>query len=80
MGKKKPKKKVIGKLVFERENYLIFLAGVILLILGYVLMAIGDTYSTLSLTIAPVILFVAYLVVIPAAILYRKKPEGQSNS
>jgi len=77
MAKKKTKKPVIRDLVFTRENYLIFLGGVLLIILGYILMAAGDTYSTLSITIAPLILVISYLVVIPLAIVYRK---GDSES
>ena len=76
MGKKKKNKKVIKKLIFEKENYLIFLGGVLTIILGYVLMAIGDTYSSLSLTVAPVILFVGYIVIVPIAIMYRNKEDA----
>ena len=73
-------KQVINRLVFTRENYLIFFAGLLLVIAGYVVMALGGTSSTWSLVVAPVILFVAYLVVVPVAILYRKKkPEDQSQ-
>ncbi len=76
MGKKKKKdKKVIKSLIFEKENYLIFFGGVVTIILGYIIMAAGETYSTLSLTIAPIILFVGYMIIVPLAIMYRKKPE-----
>ncbi len=80
MAKKKTKKDraIVRRLVFTRENYWIFFAGIFLILLGYILMAAGDTYSTLSITIAPIILFIAYLIVIPVAILYSKKsPEDK---
>jgi len=80
MAKKKTKKNrtIVRRLVFTRENYWIFFAGIFLILLGYILMAVGDTYSTLSITIAPIILFVAYLIVIPVAIIYSKKsPEDK---
>ncbi|MCF7805962.1 MAG: DUF3098 domain-containing protein [Candidatus Marinimicrobia bacterium] len=79
MAKKKTKKPVFRDLVFTRENYLIFLGGVILIILGYILMAAGDTYSTLSITIAPLMLVISYLVVIPLAIVYRSKSTEQKR-
>lgn len=79
MGKKKKDKKIIKKLIFEKENYFLFLGGVLTIILGYVLMAMGDTYSSLSLTIAPIILFVGYMVIVPIAIMYRKKEEANAG-
>jgi len=80
MAKKKQKKPAIRKLVFTKENFIIFFGGLALIILGYILMALGDTYSALSLTISPLILFIAYLVIVPLAIMYRKKsPENQQQ-
>lgn len=82
MAKKKNKKtkQVIGRLVFTKENYLMFFAGLLLILIGYVVMALGGTSSTMSLVIAPVILFVAYLVVVPVAILYRKRtPDDRTD-
>lgn len=85
MAKKRTKKssknkQVINRLVFTRENYVIFFAGLFLILAGYLVMALGGTSSTLSLVVAPIILFIAYLVVVPVAILYRKKtPEDQSQ-
>ncbi|OQC47722.1 MAG: hypothetical protein BWX60_00270 [Candidatus Marinimicrobia bacterium ADurb.Bin030] len=38
-------------------------------------MATGETYSFRSLTVAPIILLIGYLIIIPLAILYRKKEE-----
>jgi|GEM_PF-729629 len=77
MAKKKARKPVFGKLDLTRGNYILFFVGVGLLILGYILMAMGGTSSNMSLTVAPVILFIAFLVVIPLSIMYRKKsPES----
>ena len=73
MSKKKTEKPVVGQLQIGKQNYWIFLAGVALIILGYLLMAAGGTSSTLSLVISPLILLVAYLVIIPIAIMYRKR-------
>jgi len=85
MAKKKPQRKskksksVIPGLVFTRENYIIFFVGLFLILLGYVLMAMGGKDHPLSLTVSPVILFVAYFFVVPAAIIYSKKLSRKSG-
>ncbi len=58
---------------YTRKNYIIFAIGVLLIALGYVVMANGETTSVQSVTIAPIMLFLGYIVVIPAALIYRDK-------
>lgn len=58
---------------FTSKNYIIFAVGVLLIALGYVVMATGETTSVQSLTVAPIMLFLGYVVVIPAALIYRDK-------
>ncbi|HMV25726.1 MAG TPA: hypothetical protein PKA26_02495 [bacterium] len=74
--KKSPVKK--ATLPFTAENYYIFFAGIITIIIGYVCLATPPVYGTVSMTIAPILLVLGYLVIIPVAILYRKKEEVQS--
>ncbi len=57
---------------FEKENYIFFTAGIISVILGYIVMASGDTYSFQSLTLAPILLFIGYIILIPIALIYKK--------
>ena len=57
---------------FEKENYVFFIAGIISVILGYIVMAAGETYSFQSLSLAPVLLFVGYIILIPIALIYKK--------
>ena len=57
---------------FKKINYLIFGIGVLMIILGYVLMGYGDVDSVLSLKVAPLILFIGYVILIPISILYKK--------
>ena len=45
------------------------------IILGYLIMALGETYSFQSLTLAPIILTIGYLVLIPSALLYKEKEK-----
>ncbi len=57
---------------FKKENYVFFIAGIISVILGYIIMATGETYSFQSLTLAPILLFVGYIILIPIALIYKK--------
>jgi hypothetical protein len=50
-----------------KTNYRILLIGIILVSLGYIIMATGDRY------ISPIVLIIAYIVVIPVALLWRSK-------
>ena len=64
---------IFGDWDFERTNYLIFGAGIVLIFLAYVIMALGETNSFQALTLAPTLLVIGYLVIIPLAILYRPR-------
>ena len=57
---------------FKKINYLIFVIGVVLIMIGYLLMGYGAVDSTLSVKVAPFFLFIGYIVFIPIAILYKK--------
>ena len=65
-------KKVSGKptLPFGPLNYWLFLVGIILVVMGFVVLSQG------SLTLAPVLLVLGYLVVLPLSILVRGKKQG----
>lgn len=58
---------------FNKINYLIFLIGLLLIMLGYIIMALGEVDSFQSITIAPIVLFFGYVVAIPIALIYRPK-------
>ncbi|MCH7521390.1 MAG: hypothetical protein IIB42_06810 [Candidatus Marinimicrobia bacterium] len=62
---------IFGNWEFSRANYVIFLVGILDLVLAYVIMARGTTNSFQSLTLAPIMLVIGYLGIIPLAILYR---------
>ncbi len=67
-GRKEPRWQL-----FEPTNYRIFLAGVIVIILGYIFMMQGPHDSFWSLHLAPVVLVVGYCILIPLAILLRSR-------
>lgn len=58
---------------FTTVNYVLFVIGLVLIITGYIVMALGEVNSFQSLTLAPVMLFIGYLVVIPLALVIQQK-------
>ncbi|MFA7290411.1 MAG: hypothetical protein WC055_16165 [Melioribacteraceae bacterium] len=80
MAKIKSKSKEIKKILkspftdyWIKENYLILGVGLILLIAGFYFMGQGNWDSSSSLILSPIVLFIAYVVVIPLSIMFRKK-------
>ncbi len=70
----------IEQFTMKNTNFIIFGVGILTIIIGYFIMASGDTYSFRTLTLAPIVLLIGYLIIIPVAILYRKKNSGDSES
>ena len=61
---------------FGKINYQLFGIGLLIIILGYIIMATGETESVQSIKIAPLILIIGYCVFIPAAILVKPKNKN----
>ena len=63
---------------WTKKNYQILGAGIVLLILGFFLMAQGPWDNPLSLTLSPIVLIFAYFIIIPFSIFYtgKKKKKG----
>ena len=57
---------------YKRKNYLLFGVGVFVIIVGYLIMYLGDVNSFQSLVISPLLLLAGYLVIIPMALLSKK--------
>ncbi len=64
---------IFGDWNFTQANYLIFLAGIVIIILANIIMALGTTNSFQALTLAPIMLIIGYLIIIPMAIVYRPR-------
>ena len=58
---------------FSKINYLIFSVALLFIMAGYLFMATGSVNSVQSLTIAPIILLIGYLVLIPLALIYKSR-------
>jgi len=82
---KKPSVKAAKKLpspffiYWEKSNYILLILGLFLLILGYFAMSVGSWDSFSSLVISPIILVIAYVLIFPIAILYRKKSKSENE-
>ncbi|MEO8232706.1 MAG: hypothetical protein ABI638_10510 [Ignavibacteriota bacterium] len=63
---------------WEKTNYILFGLGALLIILGFYFMSLGEWNSSSSLVVSPIFLFLGFVVVMPASILYRKKEIDQS--
>ena len=70
--KAKNKQSVKFSWPFKRKNYLLFGVGVFVIIVGYLIMYLGEVNSFQSLVISPLLLLAGYLVIIPLALLYKK--------
>ncbi len=62
-----------------KKNYYVLYFGLGILILGYILMAQGPWDNPLSLSISPIILLIAYLVIIPLSIVFRFPTKKDDN-
>jgi hypothetical protein len=59
------------RLPFERSNWVLFGAALVVIALGYLVLAGG------SITLAPILLVLGYCVLVPLAIMYR--PRGRAE-
>jgi predicted tellurium resistance membrane protein TerC len=81
------KKQAISKGLFNKQNYLLMVAGLIVLAIGFFLMAGGksadpkifndnDVYSTTRITIAPLMIIAGFIIEIFAIM---KKPADSQK-
>ncbi len=62
-----------------KKNVMLFLLGLVTIIIAFILMAQPPVNGFLSRTLSPILLVIAYLVIIPVAILAKDKKEDQPN-
>ncbi len=71
--KGKPEKRTLeAELPFGRRNYLFFGLGLVVLVVGFIALGMG------SITLAPILLVLGYLVIIPLAIILKPQKPGPS--
>ena len=77
--KRSEEKKLLPRIELGRPNLALFLIGAVILIVGYLLMSIGPWDNHLSMSVAPIVLLIGYIVVFPLAIFYRKRSDSKSE-
>lgn len=63
--------------MLNKKNLILIAIGVLLLIVGFLCLATGPADNPISLTVAPLILVLAYVVVIPIGILLGGKKQDK---
>ncbi len=63
------------KTMDNKKNILLVSLGILLLAIGFICLAQGPANNPISLTVAPLVLCLAYLVVIPMGILWNSKEK-----
>ena len=64
----KNKQQINLKWPYKTKNYVLFGAGVFVIIVGYLTMYLGEVDSFQSLVLSPLLLLIGYLVLIPYAL------------
>jgi membrane protein YdbS with pleckstrin-like domain len=62
---------------WNKKNYILLFVGFVLLLAGYYFMSINPWNSFPALFISPIILVIAYVLIFPAAILYKEKRKTE---
>ncbi len=78
-GAKKSATKVVWNFPLERTNWMILGGGVGTIILGYLIMHFAGQAqwdSPLAITLAPIMLVIGFIVLIPYGIMWRPKNSG----
>ncbi|MCR4418532.1 MAG: hypothetical protein WHV63_11645 [Ignavibacteria bacterium] len=66
------KEKVRWSIPLTRKNFILFVIGILLLIIGFYIMTIPPWDSVFALVISPLILLLAYFIIFPLGILKKE--------
>ena len=69
---RKNKNRVTDRLGFTKTNYILLTISIAVVIIGFLVMRYAKTVYG-DITISPILLTIAYVVLIPLAIMYKKK-------
>jgi len=58
---------------FGKKNYILFAASIAVMIIGFIALGYG------SMTLAPILLVLAYCVLMPLAIIIKDRPEDKGQ-
>ena len=63
--------------MLNKKNLILIGIGILLLIIGFICLGTGPADNPVSLSVAPIILTIAYVVIIPLGILYSGKDKNK---
>ncbi|MDY6330910.1 MAG: hypothetical protein SPL52_05335 [Fibrobacter sp.] len=63
--------------MLNKKNLILIGIGILLLVIGFICLATGPADNPVSLSVAPIILTIAYVVIIPLGILFNGKDENK---
>ena len=66
-------------LPYDRRNGIVFAAAIALIVIGYICLAQPPVDGFLSLTLAPILLVIGYVFLIPMALLMKSDKELQED-
>jgi uncharacterized membrane protein HdeD (DUF308 family) len=75
MAKVAQKSTNVESIQIGKKNMYLFLIGLLTIVIAFIFMAQPPVDGFLSRTLAPVLLVIAYLVIIPAAIFIKDKKQ-----
>lgn len=72
-----PKPKKDQPFPLGKENFIIIIAGILLLVIGYYFMSQNSVNGFLPTVVAPILLVIGYCIVIPYGILKRSRKKDE---
>ena len=63
--------------MLSKKNLILIGIGILLLVIGFICLATGPADNPVSLSVAPIILTIAYVVIIPLGILFNGKDKDK---
>jgi uncharacterized membrane protein len=61
------------------KNITFLMVGILVIVIGYVLLAQGPVDNVLSITVAPFLLVISYCVLIPVAIILKDNKQKKTK-
>jgi hypothetical protein len=68
------KKRITDRLNLTKTNYIILAVAIVVIIIGYIIMQYGGD-DLGDKTISPILLTIGYVVLVPLALLYKKRVD-----
>ena len=69
---------ILPKIRLNKKNLVAFIIGTVVIIIGFILLSVGPWDNPISLSVAPIILLLGYVVIFPMAIFIGSK-KAETN-